>query len=181
LGEEEENGEDSGSDSGPVKRHTVGSGLFINPLLVVHEDKKSKKRQKLDKDDVSEGEWSEDDQDKAALKKELDTNNKKQDKLLGKRKKREADPDAAADFFHNDGFEEVPQEKIAEGYSSMDSDDMAETRAIAKLMLRKKNRREILDSTYNRYTNFDDPAMIPQWFAEDEAKHYKPNVPITKA
>jgi hypothetical protein len=43
----------------------------------------------------------------------------------------------------------------------MDSDDMAETRAIAKLMLRKKNRREILDSTYNRYTNFDDPAMIP--------------------
>jgi hypothetical protein len=79
MGEEEENADDSGSDSGPVKKPSAG-GLFINPLLVSHDDKKNdkrKKRQKLDKDDVSEGEWSEDDQDKAALKKELDINNKK--------------------------------------------------------------------------------------------------------
>jgi AdoMet-dependent rRNA methyltransferase SPB1 len=62
----------------------------------------------------------------------------------------------------------------------MDSDDMAETRAIAKLMLRKKKREEILDSTYNRYTNFDDPSLLPQWFVEDERKHYKHHVPITK-
>ena len=62
----------------------------------------------------------------------------------------------------------------------MDSDDMAETRALAKVMLRKKARNEILDSTYNRYSNYDDPAILPQWFVEDEAKHYKPNLPITK-
>lgn len=43
----------------------------------------------------------------------------------------------------------------------MDSDDMAEIRAIGKQMLRKKNRRELLDSTYNRYNNFDDPALLP--------------------
>ena len=106
MGEDEEEAEDllSGSDSGPAKKST--GGLFINPLLV-SQDGKGKKRQKLDADDVSEGEWSEDDQDKAAMKKELDKNNKKTDKLLGKRKKREADPDAQ-DFFHNDGFEEVP-------------------------------------------------------------------------
>ena len=44
------------------------------------------------------------------------------------------------DFFHNNEFEVVPQEKHEDGYSSMDSDDMAETRALAKLMLRKKAR-----------------------------------------
>lgn len=67
-----------------------------------------------------------------------------------------------------------------DGYSSMDSDDIAETRALAKLMLRKKARTEILDSTYNRYACFDDPEVLPEWFKEDEAKHFRPNLPITK-
>lgn len=35
---------------------------------------------------------------------------------------------------------------------------MAETRAIAKLMLRKKARNELIDGTYNRYSNTDDPT-----------------------
>jgi hypothetical protein len=38
----------------------------------------------------------------------------------------------------------------------MDSDDIAETRALAKLMLRKKARTEILEGTYNRYATHDD-------------------------
>ena len=62
----------------------------------------------------------------------------------------------------------------------MDSDDIAETRAIAKVMLRKKARNEILDSTYNRYANYDDKAVLPEWFLEDEEKHYRPNMIITK-
>jgi AdoMet-dependent rRNA methyltransferase SPB1 len=62
----------------------------------------------------------------------------------------------------------------------MDSDDMAETRALAKLMLRKKNRNDIIDSTYNKYATFDDPNALPEWFKEDEARHFKPNLPITK-
>jgi AdoMet-dependent rRNA methyltransferase SPB1 len=62
----------------------------------------------------------------------------------------------------------------------MDSDDMAETRALAKLMLRKKARTEILDGTYNRYATFDDPSVLPQWFIEDERKHFRANIPITK-
>jgi hypothetical protein len=43
----------------------------------------------------------------------------------------------------------------------MDSDDMAETRALAKVMLRKKARTEIIDSTINRYANFDDESVLP--------------------
>jgi len=62
----------------------------------------------------------------------------------------------------------------------MDSDDMAETRALAKLMLRKKNRTEILENTYNKFATFDDPSVLPEWFKEDEAKHFKPRIPVTK-
>lgn len=62
----------------------------------------------------------------------------------------------------------------------MDSDDIAETRALAKLMLRKKTRTEILDGTYNRYAHYDDKSQLPQWFLEDEEKHYKAFIPITK-
>lgn len=38
----------------------------------------------------------------------------------------------------------------------MDSDDMAEVRAIAKVMLRKKARTEIIDNSINRYATFED-------------------------
>ena len=52
---------------------------------------------------------------------------------------------------------------------------MAETRALAKLMLRKKTRNEIIEGTYNRYANHDDPAVLPDWFLEDEARHFRAN------
>ena len=62
----------------------------------------------------------------------------------------------------------------------MDSDDMAETRALAKLMLRKKARNEILEGSYNRFSNHDDQQLLPSWFLEDEEKHFRPRVPVTK-
>jgi AdoMet-dependent rRNA methyltransferase SPB1 len=62
----------------------------------------------------------------------------------------------------------------------MDSDDMAETRALAKVMLRKKARTEIVDASYNRYANFDEETELPDWFVKDEKKNFRPNLPITK-
>jgi AdoMet-dependent rRNA methyltransferase SPB1 len=58
------------------------------------------------------------------------------------------------------------------GYDSMNSDEIAETRALGKRMLRKKDRSEILDATYNRYSFGDNPNDLPTWFNEDESKHY---------
>ena len=63
-------------------------------------------------------------------------------------------------------------EKQKSGYESMDSDEMAETRILAKKMLRKKQRTEMLDATYNRYSFHEDPNLLPSWFVEDEQKHY---------
>lgn len=53
----------------------------------------------------------------------------------------------------------------------MDSDEIAETRILARKMLRKKTRNEIIDSTYNRFATHEDPATLPSWFVEDEAKY----------
>lgn len=105
---------------------------------------------------------------------------KREEKLAGKRKRKNEDEDDVGDFFANTEIEVVPQEKIrgagGSDDESMDSDDMAETRALGKLMLRKKTRNEIIEGTYNRYANHDDPAVLPDWFLEDERRHYRPNL-----
>ena len=44
----------------------------------------------------------------------------------------------------------------------MDSDTMAETRALAKVMLRKKARIEIIDATYNRFVTHEDKVSAPR-------------------
>jgi AdoMet-dependent rRNA methyltransferase SPB1 len=53
-------------------------------------------------------------------------------------------------------------------------------RVLAKRMLRKKDRTEVLDSTYNRYSFHDDVHTLPSWFVEDESKHYFRHVNPTK-
>ena len=96
------------------------------------------------------------------------------------------------DFFRNDPIEIVPlndinlqkkqkktDDDLPSGYSSMDSDDIAETRALAKKMLRKKFRTETIDSSYSRYAYEDDEKIMPSWFIEDEAKHNIPNINLT--
>jgi AdoMet-dependent rRNA methyltransferase SPB1 len=62
----------------------------------------------------------------------------------------------------------------------MDSDEMAETRILAKKMLRKKQRSELLDATYNRYSFHENPTELPSWFVEDEGKHYYRRYNATK-
>jgi hypothetical protein len=46
----------------------------------------------------------------------------------------------------------------------MDSEEIAETRALAKKMLRKKFRTETVDGSYSRYAYEDNEQIIPSWF-----------------
>lgn len=63
----------------------------------------------------------------------------------------------------------------------MDSDEIAETRALAKKLLRKKDRREAIEASYsNAFLNDDDEKNLPAWFVEDEAKHNIANINLTK-
>lgn len=136
---------------------------FVNPLL---------KKKTIDaKGEISEGEWSDDADEKVVDKKKQ----KKEKKLLGKRKRADSDEDKVQEFFVDDKIEVVPANDpgtLQTGYESMDSTEMAETRILAKKMLRKKQRTEILDQSYNRYSFHEDPRELPSWFVEDEQKHY---------
>jgi len=62
----------------------------------------------------------------------------------------------------------------------MDSDDIAETRALAKKMLRKKFREQTISASYSRYAFDDDDKVLPDWFREDEARSAVPNLNLTK-
>jgi len=96
-------------------------------------------------------------------------------KMIGKKTKRE----------NGDGKEDIPRVRNLESDSSdgrdseFDDDEKAEIRAIAKKMLRKKDRLNILYKTYNRYA-FNDLERAPEWFQTDEKEHNRANKPVTK-
>ena len=166
LSEEEKKpeGQDQESSGDSDKEDFEAKSLFINPL--VKKPSKAEESEEWD-DDLSEGTRK----SKQKKKKE------KKDTLLGKRKRKDS-LDNIADFFIKEKIEEVPLDdpmtkaaKINEGYVSMDSDDIAATRILARKMLRKKARNEIIDASYNRFNNHEDPATLPSWFVDDEARH----------
>jgi len=169
--------------------------LFLNPLLAFKEAEKKKKTG----DDSESEEWSDDDKyDPKVTKEEKRAIRSKERQLLGKKRKAgiQGDIDEVKDFFANDGIEEVPatdmekkkkakaegsdSEDLPSGYSSMDSDEIAETRALAKKMLRKKFRETTISASYNRYAFDDEEKHLPSWFVEDEAKNSMPNYNLTK-
>jgi len=79
-----------------------------------------------------------------------------------------------------DGFEEVPieQPKVQESESDADSDTMTERLALATYAYKTGRFSELHDNAYNRYAWNDDD--LPSWFADDENRHNKPMLPITK-
>jgi len=69
------------------------------------------------------------------------------------------------------GFEVMPKEMN-------DPEVRATALALGKKLLRKKERREFIDNAFHRYAFNDDD--IPDWLADDEAKSYRKEAPITK-
>jgi len=61
-----------------------------------------------------------------------------------------------------------------------DSDDYAETLALGTMMLRKSKAKALVDASYNRYA-WNDPQGLPDWFVDDENKHYRPKLPLPAA
>ena len=56
----------------------------------------------------------------------------------------------------------------------------AEAVTIAQqLVNREKTRTELVNDGFNRYS-LNSKEGLPSWFLDEEAKHYKPNLPITK-
>ena len=132
--------------------------IINNPLRKSKKIKEEKKE--IKKDDKKK---KEEESEEENLSYDTDEQEEENKKLLNKKTKREK--------------EESSFESENDGYNS---DEKAEIRAIAKKMLRKKERLKILNSSYNRYA-FEDDGKVPKWFLEDEEKHNKPQKPVTKA
>ena len=65
-------------------------------------------------------------------------------------------------------------------HEDYDSDDYARTLALGTMMLRRSKEKALVDASYNRYA-WNDSADLPSWFVDDEAKHYRPQLPIPPA
>uniref|UniRef100_A0A7S4AEZ0 rRNA methyltransferase n=1 Tax=Pseudo-nitzschia australis TaxID=44445 RepID=A0A7S4AEZ0_9STRA len=61
-----------------------------------------------------------------------------------------------------------------------DSDDHAETLALGTMMLRHSKAKSMVDASYNRFA-WNDPGDLPDWFVDDENRHYRPQLPIPPA
>eukprot|EP00526_Cylindrotheca_closterium_P002697 CAMPEP_0113635820 /NCGR_PEP_ID=MMETSP0017_2-20120614/18677_1 /TAXON_ID=2856 /ORGANISM="Cylindrotheca closterium" /LENGTH=1028 /DNA_ID=CAMNT_0000546627 /DNA_START=17 /DNA_END=3103 /DNA_ORIENTATION=- /assembly_acc=CAM_ASM_000147 len=61
-----------------------------------------------------------------------------------------------------------------------DSDDYAKTMALGTMMLRKSKAKALVDASYNRFA-WNDPADLPEWFVDNENRHYRPQLPIPEA
>ena len=73
----------------------------------------------------------------------------------------------------------VPRERASDDgdsdgereFEMMDDDTKAEIMALAKRMLRSKDKRDIMEAAYNRYAFHDEG--LPKWFRDDEDKHMR--------
>ena len=170
--EEDDNEENEEDKELPLVEEEIKNDIIINnPLRKVKKIEQgnkdiSKNIKNKKADDQSEEEDNnlsyDTDEELNEEKKDINENNNN-DNLLNKKTNRPKD--------------ESSSDEESDGYNS---DEKAEIRAIAKKMLRKKERLKILNSSYNRYA-FEDDGKVPKWFLEDESKHNKPQKPITKA
>ena len=79
------------------------------------------------------------------------------------------------------GFEEVPVsrqhngglsgESSDDGFDDLDEDGRAEVLALAKKMLKGRDRQDIMDNAYHKYAFHE--TGLPRWFEEDEKRHMK--------
>ena len=170
--EEDDNEENEEDKELPLVEEEIKNDIIINNPLrkakkIEQGNKEISKNIKNKKaDDQSEEEDNnlsyDTDEELNEEKKDINENNNNNN-LLNKKTNRPKD--------------ESSSDEESDGYNS---DEKAEIRAIAKKMLRKKERLKILNSSYNRYA-FEDDGKVPKWFLEDESKHNKPQKPITKA
>lgn len=156
----------------PLKDNETGE-KDINDSEGEDEPKKqpAKPKKKPDFDDMD----SEEEADKYQIKVPVSEMEKRRRKLKRQRQKDQKKEKKGG--LNDNDFEVVEtSEHRLEDY---DIDTAAETLALAKKMLRKKDRETIIDSTYSKYA-FEDQDEAPKWFREDELTHNHLILPITK-
>jgi AdoMet-dependent rRNA methyltransferase SPB1 len=169
--EEEEEEEKVISFSDDEENPEELNDITDNPLRKLNNNKKDKATKENSK--AIKAEKNEEENE------DSDTDQEEDVKLLGKKKKRNLISESKINKDNIDGEAgDLPMDSSSEA-ELMDIDEVAEIRALAKKMLRKKDRADILFKTYNRYA-FSDLDVAPEWFADDEKEHNRANKPISK-
>ena len=93
----------------------------------------------------------------------------------------EGDDDEDVDSVDENGYPRRHDDRLYDSDEEIyDKHDRAMTLALGTMMLRNSKRKNIVDSSYNRYS-WNDPKDLPAWFLDDEMKHNKPQTPVPKA
>ncbi|CAM9476302.1 unnamed protein product [Ectocarpus sp. 6 AP-2014] len=82
--------------------------------------------------------------------------------------------------FAVDGLEVEDDRDYGSDQEPYDDEDRARQLALGTMMLRKHRAKEMADAAYNRFS-WNDDADLPDWFVDDEKRHYRPQVPLPPA
>lgn len=74
----------------------------------------------------------------------------------------------------------VDERKYDSDNEDYDEEDRARAMGLAHLMVQRSKAKDLIDASYNRYA-WNDSSDLPDWFCDDEEKHYRPQIPIPKA
>uniref|UniRef100_A0A8C9WIR6 pre-rRNA processing protein FTSJ3 n=1 Tax=Scleropages formosus TaxID=113540 RepID=A0A8C9WIR6_SCLFO len=77
----------------------------------------------------------------------------------------------------DEDFKVVPVESTSKRAQILDPEGLAIGSQIATS---KKKQRDLIDGSFNRFASSEDPSEVPEWFLDDEKKHRRKPVPITR-
>ncbi|XP_030583186.1 pre-rRNA 2'-O-ribose RNA methyltransferase FTSJ3 [Archocentrus centrarchus] len=77
----------------------------------------------------------------------------------------------------DDNFQVVPVESISKKARILSAEGLA---LGAQIATSKKRTRDLVDGSFHRFATSDEPWEVPEWFLDDERKHRKKPVPVTK-
>lgn len=78
---------------------------------------------------------------------------------------------------NDDDFQVVPVESTSKKARILDAEGLALGCQIATS---KKRARDLMDGSFHRFASSEEPWDVPEWFLDDERKHRKKPVPVTK-
>ncbi|KAK1805911.1 hypothetical protein P4O66_012952, partial [Electrophorus voltai] len=77
----------------------------------------------------------------------------------------------------DEDFQVVPVQSTSKRARILDAEGLA---IGAEIAMSKKRHRDLVDDSFHRFANSEDGGEIPAWFVDDERKHRKRPVPVTR-
>ncbi|CAK6958095.1 pre-rRNA 2'-O-ribose RNA methyltransferase FTSJ3 [Scomber scombrus] len=151
------------------------------------QDKQSSKKRKAEEQEEEEEEEEEAAQpaeeeaagpsQKAKEESDSDSDDSTDDEKEISRMKHGRGANGMAGEVEDDDFQVVPVESISKKARILDAEGLALGCQIATS---KKRARDLVDGSFHRFASSEEVWDVPEWFLDDERKHRKKPVPVTK-